>query len=121
MKNLFALLGVALLLTACASKVAPPMALPENVTSIALREDGETAVCTDEEWIAEFLAACKAAEPTSKPTVQDVPNVEDYILVDLCGDPVCTLYIYQEDGIYYIEQPYQGIYRTDETLFGLLG
>lgn len=83
--------------------------------------DGSIISYSDEEWIVQFVNALNRVEVTPKESVQDIPNVENYGKVDISyNDKVATIFYYTEDGKYYIEQPYQGIYTTDVDIEGLI-
>ena len=57
-------------------------------------------------------------EPTKKESVQDCPQVESYIKIDFQFETgTSTIFAYEDSGKYYIEQPYQGIYKIDSQLF----
>lgn len=78
-------------------------------------------ICTDSARIETFYQKLLSAKPTSKASVQDVPTVENATKFDLVhGESITSLFAYEEKGIWYVEQPYQGIYETDESLLGLL-
>ena len=51
-------------------------------------------------------------ESTSKPSVNDSPNVDEYVKIDFnCSDDtVAVIFFYEDSGTQYVEQPYQGIY-----------
>lgn len=106
---------------ACGTKTAEPIILPshEEITEIQII-DNETAKeysYSDKEWIEPFISIILEAEPTDRKTVQDVPNVENYFKIDiLCEDKTTTLFCYEEDGSFYIEQPYHGIYKTETEM-----
>lgn len=108
---------------ACAVTKAPPAALPvdEEIVSVKIADkNGNTAaVCEDTEWIADLTEQIRKAESTTKATVQDAPGAEDAVRIDMiCVDgSICSLFLYQEGTKYYIEQPYQGIYRTDADFY----
>ena len=50
-------------------------------------------------------------------TVQDYPNEEVLYEIEFGSTP---LFLYQRNGIWYIEQPYQGIWEADASLLELL-
>ena len=59
-----------------------------------------------------------SSEPTKKESVQDVPQAESYIKIDFQFETgTSTIFAYEDSGKYYIEQPYQGIYKIDSKLF----
>lgn len=102
---------------------ADPIVLPDkdDVTEVGVTYDGETEYLKDAEWIEQMLSGMKAAEPTNKESVQDVPQVDNYIKIDFQLDNgVSTIFVYEDGGRYYIEQPYQGIYELDSAVYSLI-
>ena len=65
----------------------------------------------------ELLAALSKSRATRIATIQDLPN-EDILCKITVGEG--TLFLYEKDGVYYIEQPYQGVWEADESLLQLL-
>ncbi len=123
--TLIVMLTISFTLSAC-SDIAEPIILPdlEEVISIKVSEDDDELVYTDVEDISSIISKINEAKATSKPTVQDNPvNVENYYSVYITAneEQSTTLYIYKEKSKWYIEQPYQGIYETDEAIFEDLG
>ena len=58
------------------------------------------------------------SKPTSKESVQDVPQVKSYIKIDIQFETgTSTLFAYEDNGKYYVEQLYQGIYEIDSKLY----
>ena len=74
---------------------------------------GENTVShSDKTWISEIIADISSSEPTKKESVQDCPQVESYIKIDFQFETgTSTIFAYEDSGKYYIEQPYQGIYK----------
>lgn len=110
-------------LTLASCGKADPIVLPDrdNIANISVVIDGETICHEDSAWIDSVLSGIAGAEPTSKKSVQDVPQVEDYIKLDIqLFGGVSTVFAYEEDGMYYIEQPYQGIYELDADTYTLI-
>lgn len=105
-------------LTSCGK--ADPIVLPDrdNIANISVVIDGEIIYHEDSSWIDSVMSGIADAEPTSKESVQDVPQVDDYIKLDIqLFGGVSTVFAYEEDGKYYIEQPYQGIYKLDSDTY----
>lgn len=104
-------------LVGCSQKTADPIVLPDidkietvEITTVG----GSTVSYSDKEWIEQFLSIFTQATATSKQSVQDCPNVDKYGKVDISNNGgITTVFYYAENGKYYIEQPYQGIYETD--------
>ncbi len=104
-----------ILLSACGTSAkADPIVLPttEDIISISVSDDNATTTCTDGEQIGEIMSILMDMESTSKSSVNDSPNVDEYVKIDLnCSDnTVTTIFFYEDSGTQYVEQPYQGIY-----------
>ena len=104
-----------ILLSACGSsaKAAPIVLLAtEDIISISVSDDNATATCTDGEQIGEIMSILMDMESTSKSSVNDSPNVDEYVKINFnCSDDtVTTIFFYEDSGTQYVEQPYQGIY-----------
>ncbi|MDE5697117.1 MAG: DUF5301 domain-containing protein [Lachnospiraceae bacterium] len=112
---------VVCLLSACSSqKVADPIVLPEvgDLTSISVVSGDITATSIDEQWMADFMSILTDMESTSQSSINDSPNVEGCITINLnCSDgPGKTVFFYEKNGKEYVEQPYQGIYMPASEL-----
>lgn len=124
MKNSAALiiyLSAVILLAACSpKKAAEPAILPalDDVASISVISGDITATSIDEEWLSEIMSILMDMEPTSIPSINDSPNVEEYTMINVnCSDgTVKTVFFYEEKGKEYVEQPYQGIYMPAPAL-----
>ena len=117
--SLFLCLTCLLTLVACGKKVAP-ITLPQTdeITSIDITFGENTVSHSDKTWISEIIADISSSEPTKKESVQDCPQVESYIKIDFQFETgTSTIFAYEDSGKYYIEQPYQGIYKIDSQLF----
>ena len=121
--SLFLFLTCILTLAACGKKAAP-ITLPQadKITSIDITIAENTVSHSDKTWISEIIADISSSEPTKKESVQDVPQAESYIKIDFRHETgteteTITIFAYEDRGKYYLEQPYQGIYKTDRKLF----
>ena len=118
--SLFLCLTCVLTLVACGKKVAP-ITLPQTdeITSIDITFGENTVSHSDKTWISEIIADISSSEPTKKAKcsrpfhkwkvisklTSSLRNRDKYYLS------------YEDSGKYYIEQPYQGIYKIDSQLF----
>ncbi len=118
------LLALAMALTACGNNNAEAIVLPsiDDIDSVTIQDDVMITNLIDEEWTKTVLAVIAKAEPTSKESVQDVPDAENCVQIDfnLADGSMNTMFCYEKDGSYYIEQPYQGIYQTDKAFYDML-
>lgn len=125
-KVIVAVLFVALFITlsACGGKKAEPIKLPDisDIGSVIITQNNQTFEKADSDWISELVEQVGAGEPTAKKSIQDVPNVAEYIKIDflLTNNSTSTLFIYQEKSKWYIEQPYQGIYLSNDDLIEII-
>lgn len=118
----FIVLMMSMLFIACGQK-AEPMILPrtDEIRSVEVIDGTAATSYSDKEWISRFLVTATEAKATRKVSVQDQPQVEQYLKIELkCEGSISTLYFYEQRGAYYIEQPYQGIYRSDAVLYEML-
>ena len=104
-----------LVLAACGKK----QTLFDDIASVDITADGNTVSYSDKTWIREIISDISAAEPTGKESVQDIPKTENYIKIVLntATGAGATLYAYEDAYGFFIEQPYQGIYKTDSELY----
>ena len=117
--SLFLCLTCILTLAACGKKAAP-ITLPraDEITSIDITFEENTVSHSDKTWISEIIADISSSKPTKKESVQDVPQVESYIRIDFRHETgTITIFAYEDRGKYYLEQPYQGIYKIERRLF----
>ena len=98
-------------------KQADPIVIPaaDEIDSINITTfDNSEITFSDKEWIEQIVDILTNTETTTKESVQDIPNVENYGKVDISyNNKISTIFYYTEKGKHYIEQPYQGIYVTD--------
>lgn len=122
--SLFLCLTCILTLAACGKKAAP-ITLPQadKITSIDITFEENTVSHSDKTWISEVIADISSSEPTKKESVQDFPQAKSYIKIDFRHETfrheteTITIFAYEDRGKYYLEQPYQGIYKIDRKLF----
>ena len=126
MKKFSCFILFVLIFTLCLSgcgKKANPIELPptDNISSIEIAGGLEDTIIKDKEMIASIIQKVVDATPTSKQSVQDVPTVSEYTRIDFVSDGnISSIFIYQQNSKWYIEQPYHGIYETDEIILKLL-
>lgn len=111
-----------LTLFAC-SKKANPIVLPQSsdVVSVDVTVDENTVSCSDKTWIDEVISGLSDSKPTNKQSVQDFPQVDNYIKVELNSQTEkTTVFVYKDKGKCYIEQPYSGICVIDEETYNHL-
>ncbi len=108
-------------------KAAPiPYPEPDAITTAEtcsyLRNNAKNeSVSLSKEELPAILAQLSLAKPTRKISVQDTPWVSEYYSVELkTADRMYCYFVYVEDGVTYIEMPYEGIYTTENTFFQTL-
>lgn len=79
--------------------------------------NGKSINVTKSEKIQDIVKVINSAEFTKEESVQDVPNADQYGRIVLVSkEDERTLYYYEREGKYYIEEPYVGIYQCDQDL-----
>ena len=92
-----------------------------RMQSVDITAGNKTQNFSDIEWISQCISSITNAQATTKESVQDIPQVDEYIKIDInTDDAISTIFVYIEKSDYYIEQPYQGIYKTDSAFYEML-
>ncbi len=120
--SFFICLACILVLAACGREAAP-IVLPDTADIIAVDVTAgeDTVRHSNKAWINKMISNFSNARLTAKESVQDVPQAENYIKLDIYTEPgSSTLFAYEENGKFFIEQPYQGIYETDSKTYSQL-
>lgn len=123
-KSVMLLMAAALLaLTACGALASGELVLPaaEDLEKAAVTAGGLDWTAADAGAIAGLVETLKQSVVwnTGRASVQDVPDKGDGLVrIEFCfkhgGSSV--LFLYQEGGRLFLEQPYQGIYEMDGSL-----
>ncbi len=89
--------------------------LLERLDSISLKQNEKDIVIDDKEKMKDILDILNGTKRVTKnESVQDAPiNIDNEIKVDFkfIGARVSTIFVYKKNNSYYIEQPYNGIYK----------
>lgn len=98
--------------------------LVEEVTKITLEEDDDKASITNVNQIDNILDTLKGVKRiTEIESIQDYPvNADDVIIVRLySGETLISfVFLYERKDKYYIEQPYNGIYKIYESEYEII-
>lgn len=79
--------------------------------------NGKSINVTKSEKIQDIVKVINSAEFTKEESVQDVPDAEQYGKIILVSkEDERTLFYYEREGKYYIEEPYVGIYQCSQDL-----
>lgn len=109
--------------SACGKQVSP-IQLPaaEALVSVHISSDGTAKTYTDTTWMQELLSTLSAAQPTSRESVQDYPDAAHpmQIIFEHQDGGTSTVFAYEKNGAYYLEQPYQGIYQLTAAQYNWL-
>ena len=83
--------------------------------------DSTEVTYTDAEKIEYFISILSEATTTNKSSVQDFPMVDEYGTINILTDNHnLTIYYYEDNEKYYLEQPYQGIYKLETNINELI-
>ena len=84
------------------------------------RQNGEPREISSAD-IDSILSLLSEAEPTRKMSVQDCPDAKTYYeIAAKTSERTHYFYVYFENGMCYVEIPYEGIYTVDNGLVNLL-
>lgn len=108
------------LLTNPTSPSSQRIVLPDAaaIVSVDITTEDDLIHHTDAAWISDVIHNISESEPTDKISVQDTPNIDSYIKIDFNFEKdTSTLFAYEDNGKYYVEQPYQGIFEISSRLY----
>ncbi len=101
----------------CSQKNANPISLPEESTiqSIDITVGEETEEYSDSEWISQCISSMNNAQATAKESVQDIPQVDEYIKIDINTEGAkSTLFVYLEKMIITLNSPIRAFTRQTQ-------
>lgn len=79
--------------------------------------NGKSVNVTESKKVEDIVKVINSAESTKEESVQDVPDAKQYGKIILASkEDERTLYYYEREGKYYIEEPYVGIYQCEQNL-----
>lgn len=116
-------------LTACGGDKQVELLLPnvENITEVDVMENGSNVSnkITSKEEIAKIITEINEhSKSTNKESLNDQPtNVDSYITMTFYHHNAENeqkegcIYLYQEKGNSYVEQPYAGIWKLEDEVF----
>lgn len=109
----------ALLLIGCNKTTSKNIVLPsvKEINSVVITDNKAKYVSNDKDVILKLTDKMNNATATNKESVQDVPDCENYIEINLITkDYTTTYFMYFNKGKLTLEQPYVGIYLVDNSL-----
>ena len=110
-------------LIGCDREISEKIVLPsvKEVTSIEINDRGSKFISNDKDVILELIDKISGLTITNEESVQDVPSQESYIEINLVTkDNVNTFFMYFDEGVLKLEQPYVGIFLVDNDLKELI-
>lgn len=103
--------------------LANPIELPiaNEVFAVEIEKENTVIRYTDDIEILEILKILSNVKPTRIVTAHERPIVREYLTVnfDTQEDRIYTLFIYNENSKWYIEQPYNGVYKIKKGFLDL--
>lgn len=104
--------------------LAKPIELPiaNEVYGVEIKKENIMESYTDDVEILDILNCFSNAKPTRMITTNERPIVSEYYTVNFYSrkDRLYTLFIYNENSKWYIEQPYYGVYEIKKGLLDFL-
>lgn len=110
-------------LIGCDREMSEKIVLPsvKEVTSIEINDRDSKFISNDKDVILELIDKISGLTITNEESVQDVPSQESYIEINLVTkDNVNTFFMYFDEGVLKLEQPYVGIFLVDNDLKELI-
>lgn len=91
----------------------------ERITSVKISKDDLVLKYSDNKNIKLIMGCLLNANATRILSVNDAPTVNEYYEVNVIEEDsnrYYTSYIYQENSIWYVEQPYWGVYEMGKDM-----
>ena len=96
----------------------------EKLNSISLKQNANENVISNYEEMKEILEVINGTKRiTQEESIQDAPvNVDNEIKVNFnfIESGASTIFVYKKNNSYYIEQPYNGVYRISGDEYNLV-
>ena len=106
------------------STMASPIRYPENTDILSVMigcNTNDVMISMTEESYDNLLAYIKSAKPTREQSINDSPYIRPYYCLAVETEEMQYYYfIYQDGEQTYIEMPYQGIYKAESQLYGMI-
>lgn len=94
-----------------------------NITNITIKDNEKTFAMNNNEDIKKLLNVIKGSNRiTRKQSVSDAPSGEKIIRVDInyIDNNYKRIYAYNYENNYYLESPYEGVYKLSEKDYNLI-
>lgn len=122
-KRIFLLLMLVLVsfgLSACndaKTQIMLPAVSQLSAVEVTNEAGTETKIVTDTNWMTQLFEELSKVEATDQTSVQDVPVADVYWQIDFVfsEEGKTTAYLYEEEGKWYLEQPYVAIYQAPSS------
>ena len=120
----FIIVTIVLCMTACgvSSEEGVEVVRTKDVAGISVELFDKSTKLIEGDAVDEVVNMLEKAEITGGPSVQDVPDADQYGKITI-NDGEETLYYYKKDNMFYIEKPYEAIYEipidVDDALMDL--
>ena len=102
----------------CASvPKAPELNFPENAHAVVCNMDQQVRNSLNEDQSTELIKMLEGMIPTNKQSIHDRPVQKLDYYIELSHEREEVLYFYSENGKYYAELPYTGIYECHEDFY----
>ena len=97
----------------------------DSVYNINLEQNGKKIEVSEQDKIKDIIyIISEVKRTTTSESIQDSPiNVENEIKIDFEYEEnkTSTVFVYKKNGKYFIEQPYNGIYRISPDEYNSIG
>lgn len=114
-----AVLGLVLFLAGCSAS-QKTLRLPgkEDIRSVTVSCGENKAVYSDPAWISDLIDGLAAGKDTGRESVSDSPYADPVIRIDFTlAEGENTLFLYEKNGDFFAERPYEGIFRISKSVY----
>ena len=119
MKKLFVVLGICLCLCLDVQRIIAHRFFQKRrmlTLFVLISRTVFKKIYDDSESIQKILSEIATGKRTEKQSIQDYPSAEEYGTINIENNGgMTTMFYYEENGKYYIECPYKGIYEIENN------
>lgn len=93
----------------------------ENIVSVTVSDNNNEEVEISNELLEKLVSGIANAKPTRKQSVNDYPTANPHYEIEIrTNERLYCYFVYEEGSVYYIELPYEGVWRTDAEFYGMV-
>lgn len=92
----------------------------ENLVYVSVSCNNRDEIQINREDFEKFILNIHSAKPTRRQSVNDYPGINPFYTIEMKTTEKTYRYFLYEEGAFYIEIPYQGVYYSTAEFYGMV-